>query len=359
MYEIRPAGGKGLGVFAKQLIPRGTRIFSERPLLSIAHGGEGTGAGAILRGLRALNAGQRTALLGLSEGAPRGDVAVLRWGQVAWYRAMEALKGGLGSHMQARVEDARRPACPSQQDATAVSLKIKEHVRILAIFRSNAFDIGLDRQAVFPSISRINHSCIPSAEGHFHEGLGTLNVHATRDIRDGEEVMINYLKETGVALRGQRQAKLLEGYGFDCNCGACDAQSQRGQEGERRRVIALSTLAEYAQRVAHTGVPFEVTQSDEAELAIIVGMVKLFDEESLSGRALSLYYLEASKLCVKLGRSDEALLYAENALKINEDCLGPDHELYREGLDIVRSLKAKELTEEGRNVLLPRLMMMQ
>lgn len=53
-------------------------------------------------------------------------------------------------------------------------------------------------------------------------------------------------------------------------------------------------------------------------------------------------YLEASKLCVKLGKSAEALLYADKALQINEDCLGQDHELYRESSNVVQSLKAEK-----------------
>lgn len=282
MYEIRSAGVKGLGVFARQLIPRGTRIFSERPLLSITHGGDGAEAGAVLRGLGALTPAQRKTLLDLSGGAPRRDVAWLRWAQVAWYRTLEALRA-LNTR---RTDGLSTPGHDekTQYEPTGLSLRIGEYVRILAIFRSNAFDIGLDRQAVFPSISRINHSCIPSAEGNFHEGLGKLNVHATRDIHDGEEVMINYLKETGVALREQRQTKLLEGYGFDCNCPACDAKSQRGQAGEARRVDVLSALAKYAQDVALTRTP---QQGTEAELAMMAVMVKLFEDEGLTGRALS------------------------------------------------------------------------
>lgn len=287
MYEIRSAGVKGLGVFAKHLIPRGTRIFSERPLLSITHDGDGAGARAVLRALTALTPAQRTAVLGLSGGAPRRDVAVLRWAQVAWYRALETL-ASLTSRAQGRAAG-HHPSPPSQYEkpqhgAAGLSLNIAEHVRVLAIFRSNAFDIGLDRQAVFPSISRINHSCIPSAEGNFHEELGKLNVHATRDILDGEEVMINYLKETGVALREQRQAKLLEGYGFDCNCAACDAKSRRGQQGEQQREYVLSALAKYAE-----GARLQVTPSQgaDAELAMMLAMMTLFESLGLTGKALS------------------------------------------------------------------------
>lgn len=284
MYEVRAAGVKGLGVFAKQLIPRGTRIFSERALLTIAHGGDGAGAGSILESLGPLTLLQRATLLRLSGGAPSRDVALLRWGQVAWYRTLEAfftLRSRMGI---ARAEPAiRSEKSPEIQDSS-IALRISEHVQILAIFRSNAFNIGKDRQAIFPRIARINHSCVPNAQGHFHEGLERLNIHATRNILDGEEIMINYLKETGVALRRQRQDKLLEGYGFDCDCPSCDIQSESGRDGERRRVEGLSKLAKYTEKAAESG---SSSQDMEGELAMMMVMVELFEKQGLTGRGLS------------------------------------------------------------------------
>lgn len=285
MYEVRAAGVKGLGVFAKQLIPRGTRIFSERALLTIPHGGEGAGAGSILESLGLLTLLQRGTLLNLSGGVPGRDVALLRWGQVAWYRTLQAFVT-----LRSRLGAARARSVPQNgiEDSkirnSSMALRISEHVQILAIFRSNAFDIGMDRQAIFPRIARINHSCVPNAQGHFHEGLERLNIHATRDILDGEEVMINYLKETGVALRTQRQGKLLEGYGFDCDCPACDINSESGRDGERQRVEGLSKLAKYAQEATESGAS---SQDTEGELAMMMAMVKLFEKQGLTGRGLS------------------------------------------------------------------------
>lgn len=276
MYEVRAAGVKGLGVFATQLISRGTRILSERALLTIPHRGDGAGAGAVLHGLGALSLLQKGALLALSRGAPRRDVAMLRWGQVAWHRTLAAF-GALWPRFDAHA--------PTPPETPGFALRIGEHVQILAIFRSNAFDIGADRQAVFPRIARINHSCVPNAQGHFHEGLGKLNIHATRDILGGEEVMISYLKETGVALRSQRRAKLLEGYGFDCDCPACDAGSERGREGERRRMEALLRLAEYAEKATERGA---AQQDTGGELAMMMAMVKLFERQGLTGRGLAI-----------------------------------------------------------------------
>lgn len=61
-------------------------------------------------------------------------------------------------------------------------------------------------------------------------------------------------------------------------------------------------------------------------------------------RKMCFSYLEASKLYVKLGKIDEALLCAEKALHIDEDCLGKDHDLYQDSLNVVWSLR-KDLDE--------------
>ena len=43
--------------------------------------------------------------------------------------------------------------------------------------------------------SRINHSCVPNAEGYFHKS-GYLSVQALRDIAPSEEVTVSYILRT-------------------------------------------------------------------------------------------------------------------------------------------------------------------
>lgn len=50
-------------------------------------------------------------------------------------------------------------------------------------------------------------------------------------------------------------------------------------------------------------------------------------------------YFEAARLCAKLGRRDEALEFAESGVAIDRDCLGEDHDLYRESVSIVAKLR--------------------
>jgi hypothetical protein len=265
MYEIKSAGLKGLGVFAKELIPRGTRIFSEKPLVAIR---AGQNAGDIYTASRFLSPEDRKRFLGLSTHLTK-ELKVLRWSQAAWYTAKHTVSsifrrlGGKGGFSMPNV---------------------KEHVTVLSIFRNNAFDLGSSskfEQAVFPSISRINHSCIPNAQGNFHEALGTFNVHATRDIKPDEELTLNYLHEHGAA-RESRQLRLLNGYGFVCECPACDLSSSHGRDGEKRRVKMHEEISNYVEEVASGAV-----QSLDAELETVQRFIGLLEGEGIAGRELA------------------------------------------------------------------------
>lgn len=52
-------------------------------------------------------------------------------------------------------------------------------------------------------------------------------------------------------------------------------------------------------------------------------------------------YLEASRLNGEAGRLQEAVTCAERALHVDEDCLGRDHALYLETLQILEKCKSR------------------
>ncbi len=200
------------------------------------------------------------------------ELSVIRWSQALWY-TLKYVSSYLGSVVKG-TEAWTRPKNHS----------IKEHVALLSIFRNNAFNLGSGleiSEAVFPRISRINHSCVPNAQGNFHRGKGVFNVHATRDIVADEEVTLSYLPEFG-AVREKRVEKLKEGYGFECGCTACDLSAVAGKEGEQRRVEMQSKLEEYAMKVAESGV-----ESKEAELKTMESFITLLEGEGIAGRELA------------------------------------------------------------------------
>ena len=126
MYTIRSAGIKGLGVFANTLIPRGTRIFSERPLLAIRQDQD---AGQIFAASRLLSVEDRARLLGLSHHVTK-ELSLIRWTQALKYTISQTIFALLG-----RIRT-------SGGGVAFPDWRLGDHVHMLSIFRSNAFNLG-------------------------------------------------------------------------------------------------------------------------------------------------------------------------------------------------------------------------
>lgn len=88
------------------------------------------------------------------------------------------------------------------------------------VMRTNSFShdsiMGL---CMYETCSRINHSCNPNLTTHF-DGF-TLVVTTLREIMDGEELFISYIKSAMEQPTAQRRHKLLADYNFTCVCERC------------------------------------------------------------------------------------------------------------------------------------------
>ncbi|KAF2432604.1 SET domain-containing protein [Tothia fuscella] len=258
MYEVRSAGAKGLGVFATSKILRGTRIFSERPTLTIT-AKQDIDSGDIYTVFRSLSAVDQASILQLSAHVTS---PFLRWTHVLWYTTKELFT----SFSIPRVAS------------------IRQHKSVLSIFRTNSFAIGgksTIQQAIFARIARLNHSCVPNCQGNFDESRLCFNIHSTRDIEPQEELNISYLPEHG-ATHASRQANLTPAYGFECECPACDLSSTRGKDGEARRKQMQTDLAAFVERVGKG-----TETSPDMELGTIQKYIQLFEDEGIAGRELS------------------------------------------------------------------------
>ena len=75
--------------------------------------------------------------------------------------------------------------------------------------------------AFSPKIARTNHSCTPNMRFYFDRRDKTLFARAIRPIREGEELVISYCKESATV---SRRRKALNEYGFFCRCEKCCAE---------------------------------------------------------------------------------------------------------------------------------------
>lgn len=195
IFEIKWSNTKGYGVFAKRAIPKNTTIIEERPILTVKPGTSGPASEDINieAAFRSLTPSDQQRFLQLHE----------------------------GKHPNAKT-------------------------RVTRIFHANAFG-DEDTFYVYPTASRINHSCRPNASPQ----LSARIIRSEMDIAAGEEISISYLAPFAEGMTAGERSRVLElQYGFQCRCAACWPPEQRSLSDARRRLIGFfdSALQGYQPR---------------------------------------------------------------------------------------------------------------
>uniref|UniRef100_L2G2P2 Set domain-containing protein 5 n=1 Tax=Colletotrichum fructicola (strain Nara gc5) TaxID=1213859 RepID=L2G2P2_COLFN len=258
MFTVRQAAGKGLGVFAAKPIPRGQRVLADRALLTLL---PSETSANILRQAHALPTAGQKSLLSLSLNP--GKAGVLSWAESLW------------------------------QSKTSPG-----------------------RTALFPQVARLNHSCVPNAQGNFNKKLDAFTVHATRDIKPEEEITISYLDEH-LGLRQARQDHLQDGYGFLCDCSACDPKTS--EAGEARRAEIAAKLQQFAEAAS---------EDPRAEFELMLALVKAYDMEGIRGREAATMHIAAARMASKLGEAAQTRDLALKGLQLEEEAVGKDSQFY-------------------------------
>mmetsp|Transcript_8969 Transcript_8969/g.21278 ORF Transcript_8969/g.21278 Transcript_8969/m.21278 type:complete len:166 (+) Transcript_8969:188-685(+) len=87
--------------------------------------------------------------------------------------------------------------------------------------------------ALFVSVARINHSCVPNLKIEFHRNSACLTAIALKPLTMGEELCISYIRQEADVKTRRRQ--LLE-YGFTCNCEKCIQEDSGSVRKLQRRL---------------------------------------------------------------------------------------------------------------------------
>lgn len=289
MYRVSHAGAKGYGVFATRPIARGTRIIADRILLSIDNKDT-----SVLDAAARLSPEDRHRLLSLSMNNAKQRslvyLAAAAWGS---FPSLASISRGRD---------------------------------ILNIFYNNNFSLSgtSGKRAVFLTVARLNHSCVPNAQGNLNTALpgNQFTIHALREIADGEEITISYLHDE-LAIRSARQKRLKEGYGFDCACEICSIKDSGGrhEKSHQRRLKIQRLLAAFSgQQTASacTSGEFELTKA----------VIDAYEQEGLAGRELASLCFAAASLARALGHEQEASRLGAKGLQVEEDAVGLDSPFY-------------------------------
>lgn len=222
-FLLQPVVSKGLGLIAKCDIQAGTRVLIEDAMVSYDANAY-DGHGAVWRAF-SFRPGEEE----LYDGPP---VARFTDAQKEVY-----LKLAKGSSLAAWFMEAGL----SDESATCLSNLELPRGYFLCILRGiakvNEFDKG-----VYEVASRFNHSCSPNCDTVYYERTSdVLSVYATKDVKKGDELTINYYPQL-IEPHDLAVEDLLHLKGFLCVCSFCTLPSSERCQliANRERIRRLS-----------------------------------------------------------------------------------------------------------------------
>ena len=185
------------------------------------------------------------------------------------------------------------------------------------IVRTNALPCGVDSSigGIYPTLCRINHSCLPNAHHSWNSATGYETIHALRYIRGGEEISISY----GEGPSFERRKTLKERFGFDCNCKICSLPPSKLQESDARRLIIhhLDDRIGDAARVLLK--PVECL----ADCFMLLQAIKVEYIDTASPLLARLYY-DAFQIVISHGDQARATIFAGRAYEARVTIQGDD-----------------------------------
>jgi hypothetical protein len=192
-FRIADCPGKGVGIFAEHPIKAGELIMSERPVVvtpyTLTYGYDRTFANGVLH---------RAALSSLSEEA-RASIMSLK---NCWGTELDEVTGILRTNF----------------------------LQVDMVDEPQELDTNL---GCFPTLSRANHDCSPSANFFFSFKSFTGQFWATRDIAKDQEITILYTHL--LCPRSERQASLRDRFKFTCTCRTCSLRPAKAAASDARR----------------------------------------------------------------------------------------------------------------------------
>ncbi|KAM0269036.1 hypothetical protein ACHAQH_009853 [Verticillium albo-atrum] len=277
VYALQDVPGKGLGLVAVTKIIKGTRIFSESPLLRVPRStnSKKRAGKSLAKDISTLSDDERQAFFSL-------------------YNAFE-------------------------DEATPE----------LGIVRTNALPLGSDASTggVFVEASRVNHACLQNAQNSWNEGLQKLTIHSIRDIDEGEEITIMYLRDR--TNRAARQLALQRDFRFTCSCELCSLpQSRLGLSDAR--------LNEIQRLDGSIGDGMQILASPLQALHDVCKLLRLCEEEGIDDATVSRAYYDAFQIAIFNGDLARARVFAERAAATRVVVEGDDSPTVRRMRDLAR-----------------------
>lgn len=186
------------------------------------------------------------------------------------------------------------------------------------IVKTNALPCGPTSTigGVYPTISLINHSCLPNAHNSWNSDTKCETIHSICDIKSGEEITISY--DRGGPF-DSRRAHLKDAFGFDCACSLCSLPPPDRQVSDARRLLIQSLDNAI-------GDPDRVMNKPDDCLADCHRLLQVLEDE-YKGRAVALIarlYYDAFQISITHSDQARASVFATRGYQSRVICEGED-----------------------------------
>ncbi|CVK94100.1 uncharacterized protein FMAN_03341 [Fusarium mangiferae] len=261
-FEVGVIPGKGRGLIARVDIPAGALILCEKPLLV----------------------------------------------------ASTMASGNLEATAAPRLEDLSKS---QQQEFLSLHNNFPGEDPLSGIISTNVLPCGPGSivGGVYPTISLINHSCLPNSHNNWNNEIGGYEtIHAIGPIKAGEEITISY-DEGGPS--NVRKHKLNMSFGFDCACSLCSMPPSELQASDDRRV-------KIQQLYASIGNASTMRNNPESSLKDCLSLLHTLQEEYgvCATPYMARLYYNAFKICISHGDVDRAITFADRSYRATFICEG-------------------------------------
>ncbi|KZV87006.1 SET domain-containing protein [Exidia glandulosa HHB12029] len=272
-FELRDLPGKGKGLIATRHIKEGDRIITEAPLFTLNTKVKAAPEVILEEQLSELSVEDRKRYMRL---------------------------GNAGLHADPRV----------------------------SIFQTNAVALGSRGAGVCPTFARLNHGCLSAFNVVYswQEDTGNIVVHATKDIKPGEELLTTYTDT--LRPRGDRQWYLQKTYNFTCTCSACSRSEAENDASDAR----LREHQQLMERFASWG-RGEINGVEATKAGRRIYDIRYNEEKytSMRGQLLA----DLAHVAAAHHNADATLQWTEGALKYFKLELGSDSQRWKEMIKIV------------------------
>lgn len=284
MYTVQDIPGKGKGLAADKVIRRGTELLNGKSAFFLTFGSVmARGIQAVLSDkVRALEPSVKAKFVALGDDLPNAP-EILKWVYIFGENATSARNG--------------------------------------------------DERLIFLDFCRLNHACDANSQ-HFVNNLRTMTVRALKTIQPGEEITICYILDVGN--RAQRQAFLIEGFGFIYTCHLCSLDHIASRASD----VRLEAIARL-KKLFIKGGDNTIIQTPLLKLRHLDELVQLHSS-GLAGIAdRHEAYLNTFKVTLSNNDQAQAKVFLHKALVQVRAAWGQDHIDYIFGRDAYNKLKRR------------------